>query len=137
MISFDSKLNGFVLPDPPLFKTWLKEVIKTEGKKTGNIYYAFLSDEQLLEINKNYLQHNFYTDIITFPLSNSNEIISGDIFISIDRVKENAVQNKVDFENELKRVMVHGVLHLLGYDDHSDEEKKIMRSKEDYYINLF
>ncbi len=137
MISFNSNLDGFLLPSPPLLKSWINNVISSEKKKTGQINYTFLTDEELLEINKSFLQHNFYTDIITFPTSNSEEIISGDIFISIDRVKENAESNNVTFDNELKRVIVHGVLHLLGYDDHTDNEKIIMRRKEDYYINLF
>ena len=137
MISFSSKLKGFNLENSSQFQTWLKNVIKLEGKKTGDINYLFMSDDDLLVINRQYLQHDFFTDIVTFPLSESNEIISGEIYVSVDRIKDNAEQNGVKFENELKRVIVHGVLHLLGYDDHTDDEKTMMRQKEDYYINLF
>ncbi len=136
MIIFNSKLPGFDLDDKSKIKEWLKQVIQTEGKTTGDIHYVFLSDEELLKINQQYLNHHDYTDIITFPLSESEEIIRGEIYISIDRVKENCKINNNAFHVELARVVVHGVLHLLGYDDHSEEEKRTMRSKEDYYINL-
>ena len=112
------------------------QVIRKEGKTAGDIHYVFLSDDDLLTINEQYLDHHDYTDIITFPLSESENIIRGEIYISIPRVKENSELNGTGFQKELSRVIVHGVLHLLGYDDHTDEEKQIMRSKEDYYINL-
>jgi len=136
MIIFNSKLPGFDLDDKSKFKNWLKQVIQTEGKTIGDIHYVFLSDEELLKINQQYLNHHDYTDIITFPLSESEEIIRGEIYISVDRVKENCEINNSTFQVEMSRVIVHGVLHLLGYDDHSEEEKRTMRSKEDYYINL-
>jgi probable rRNA maturation factor len=115
---------------------WLKQVIAKEGCQTGNIFYHFCSDDFLLEVNRKYLQHDYLTDIITFPLSQQPEIISGEIFISTERVRENATQMKTTFDKELSRVLVHGILHLLGYDDHSNEEKRIMRAKEDYYLSL-
>lgn len=136
MIIFDSNLAGFDLNNKSDFKNWLMQVILKEGKTAGDIHYVFLSDDDLLKINEQYLDHHDYTDIITFPLSESESIIRGEIYISIPRVKENSELNGTGFRKELSRVIVHGVLHLLGYDDHTDEEKQIMRSKEDYYINL-
>ena len=115
---------------------WINQVIETEGNKCGEINYIFVKDAYLLEINKKYLQHDTYTDIITFPESFNSNIITGEIFISLDRVLENAKKFEVDISDEFKRVLVHGILHLLGYNDKTDEEKKIMRAKEDYYINL-
>lgn len=114
---------------------WVQDAIRNSGNHCGEITYIFCSDEEVLEINQKYLQHDTYTDIITFDYS-QDDLISGDIFISIDRVKENAEQFKVSFEHELARVMIHGVLHLLGFDDHSEEEKKEMRRQEDKHISL-
>ena len=136
MISFDSNYDGFDLENKSIFQTWLKDVITQEGKTPGDIHYIFLSDSGLLEINKQFLNHHDFTDIITFPLSESEQIIRGEIYISLDRVKENASLNNVNFHQEIARVLVHGVLHLLGYNDHTKEEKNEMRSKEDYYLNL-
>jgi rRNA maturation RNase YbeY len=136
MISFDSGVRPFQPANGLKIKSWLIKVIEAERKKTGNIHYTFLSDEELLVMNQQYLNHNYFTDIITFPLSASDDIISGEIFISIDRVADNAKQNSVDFNNELFRVLVHGILHLIGYDDHSDEEKAVMREKENLYLKL-
>jgi len=136
MIIFDSNLAGFDLSNKSDLKNWLVQVIRKEGKTAGDIHYVFLSDDDLLKINEQYLDHHDYTDIITFPLSESENIIRGEIYISVHRVKENSELNGTGFRKELSRVIVHGVLHLLGYDDHTDEEKRIMRSKEDYYINL-
>ena len=118
------------------YKKWLKEVIISEQKKTGEIQYILCDDNHLLNINKTYLNHDTLTDIITFPTSDNNIIISGEIYISIDRVIENSNTHSTSFSNELSRVLVHGVLHLLGYDDHNPSDKKIMRSKEDYYLLL-
>jgi len=136
MISFDSNYNGFDLENKPIFQKWLKDVITQEGKTPGDIHYIFLSDSGLLEINQQFLNHHDYTDIITFPLSESEQIIRGEIYISLDRVKENALLNNVNFYQEFARVLVHGVLHLLDYNDHTKEEKHEMRSKENYYLNL-
>ncbi len=123
-------------PIKSYYKMWLKNVIISEGKKTGDIQYILCDDYHLLDINKTYLNHDTLTDIITFSTSDNNTIISGDIYISIDRVIENSNTHSTSFGNELSRVLVHGVLHLLGYDDHSPSDKKIMRSKEDYYLLL-
>jgi rRNA maturation RNase YbeY len=112
---------------------WIKETITSEGKVTGDISFIFCSDAYLLEVNKQYLNHDYFTDIITFDYVENN-LISGDIFISCDRVKENAAQFKTGFENELSRIIIHGVLHLLGYKDKSKKEKLRMTDKENFYL---
>lgn len=112
----------------------VKQLIEEENQETGNISVIFCSDEYLLEMNKTHLNHDYYTDIITFNYVDGN-LISGDLFISVDRVKENAVKFDVSFNEELYRVILHGVLHLVGYNDKTDEEKKVMREKENYYLN--
>ncbi len=119
-----------------LIKQWLEIVVAKEHKIAGDLHYIFCDDEQLLSINQKFLQHDTYTDIITFPTSTQPDIISGEIYVSITRVNENAKLHNVSFHDELSRVAVHGVLHLLGYEDHSLDEKKEMRSKEDYYLTL-
>lgn len=110
-------------------KSWIKSIVEKEGMKAGDISYIFCSDDYLLEINKTYLQHDYYTDIITFDYNAENKI-AGDLFISIDRVRENAEELKQSFEDELHRVIIHGVLHLLGYKDKTEKEEKLMRRKE-------
>lgn len=117
-------------------KAWLKDVILAESKKTGDINYIFCSDEYLLEVNKQYLDHDYYTDIITFDYV-EKDLISGDIFVSVDRVKENAAQYSVSFDEELRRILVHGVLHLVGYPDKEPQQKLIMTQKEDEYLSKF
>jgi len=117
-------------------KAWLKDVIKAENKKLGELNYIFCSDGFLANVNLQYLKHNTHTDIITFDTSESVHFIEGEIFISIDRVRENALKFKAAFEQELHRVMVHGVLHLVGYSDKTSQQKKIMRKKEDAYLSL-
>jgi rRNA maturation RNase YbeY len=136
MISFSSLYSEFELQNPGFFKNWLGDVILAEGRITGEIQYVFCDDEFLLSLNQTYLNHDTFTDIITFPTAVSDTILSGEIYISIPRVNENARLNKTDFENEIARVLVHGVLHLAGYKDGSDTEKIVMRAKEDYYLNL-
>jgi len=116
-------------------KPWISAVIEEEGFKEGNISYIFMSDDMLLEINKRHLNHDFYTDIITFDLSDEEKEISAEIFISTDRVMENAIQFGEIYPKEMHRVMIHGVLHLCGYNDHTEEEKSSMRKKEDYYLS--
>ena len=135
MISYYNEDISFNLKAKLLNNRWLKMVIESEIKKTGDISIIFCSDNYILDVNMKYLQHDYFTDIITFDYCEGSRI-SGDLFISIDSVRENAIHYGVDFETELDRVMVHGVLHLIGYDDHSDEDIKVMRSKEDYYLNL-
>lgn len=136
MISYSSLYSEFELQNPAFYKDWLANVILTEGKIIGEIHYVFCDDEFLLSINQAYLDHDTLTDIITFPTSSSDEILSGEIYISIPRVKENAQLNQSDFDDEIARVLVHGVLHLVGYKDGTDFEKIEMRAKEDYYLNL-
>jgi probable rRNA maturation factor len=119
-----------------IFSQWITSSIKEEGKIAGDIVYHFCSDEKILAINKTYLDHDTYTDIISFPTSNNEKIISGEIFISVDRIKENANKYDIEFYQEFKRVLIHGVLHFIGYDDHKDQDILTMRSKEDYYLNL-
>ncbi len=136
MITFTYKYPGFKLSEEPKYGTWLKSVMEKEGFIPGEIHYVFCDDSYLLKINEQYLDHHDFTDIITFSLSESPKIVRGEIFISIDRVKENAEINQAPFESELARVLVHGVLHLVGYNDHTEAEKQMMRSKENYYIIL-
>ncbi|MCT4235511.1 rRNA maturation RNase YbeY [Elizabethkingia anophelis] len=112
---------------------WLEKLILEEGKKPGDINYILCDDEYLLEINRQYLDHDYYTDIITFDYC-KGKIISGDIFLSLQRVLDNASMLETKQEEELNRVLAHGILHLCGYKDKTEEEQKTMRSKEDYYI---
>lgn len=112
---------------------WIKNVILAEGKVPGNISFIFCSDDYLLEVNRKYLNHDYFTDIVTFDYVEF-DIISGDIFISTDRIRENAAEFNTSFENELNRIMIHGVLHLLGYKDKSKKDKIQMSGKEDFYL---
>lgn len=114
----------------------LIRVAKDENRKIEHINFIFCNDEYLLKINQEYLHHDYYTDIITFDNSEKKGIIESDIFISIDRIKENAFLNSVDFYQELFRVMIHGVLHLVGFNDKSPGDKKIMTEKENAYLSL-
>ncbi|MDQ0475906.1 rRNA maturation RNase YbeY [Chryseobacterium sp. MDT2-18] len=114
---------------------WLKKLITLEEKKVGKINYIFLSDEGLLKINRDFLQHDYYTDIITFDYV-KGKIISADIFVSLPRISDNAISHAKDFNSELHRVLAHGLLHLCGYKDKTDEEKSEMRNKEDFYLNI-
>lgn len=135
MISFNYELD-FTLDNEQEYEDWLSEVITSESKTEGEINYIFCDDDYLLEINQQYLDHDTLTDIISFDYSIGNDL-HGDIFISIDRVKENALDFNVSFEEELKRVLVHGILHYCGYKDKSESEEKLMRQKEDEKIKMF
>lgn len=115
-------------------KNWIENIIISEGKKTGEINYIFCDDEYLLQVNKEYLQHDYYTDIITFDYV-KGKTISGDIFVSLPRIFDNAETLSKDFDSEFFRVLAHGILHLCGYKDKTDEEISEMRNKEDYYLN--
>jgi rRNA maturation RNase YbeY len=134
MILFHSETT-FQLKQKISVKKWIKETIVKEGKTTKDINFIFCDDYFLHEKNRAYLGHDTFTDIITFDYSD-RDLISGDIFISIDRVRENAPINNAPFENELSRVIIHGILHLLGYKDKGKKEKEIMREKEDFYLSL-
>ena len=114
---------------------WLKMVAGSEIRKIGDINVIFCSDNYILDVNMKYLQHDYFTDIITFDYC-EGKILSGDLFISVDSVRENSIEFGTDFEEELHRVIVHGVLHLIGYDDHTEEDKKMMRQKENYYLQM-
>ena len=127
--------NSFTLKNKRKIKNWLKDTIVNERKKVGDINYIFCSKEYLKKMNNDYLTKNYETDVISFDFSNDNKI-SGDIYISSETVKKNSIIFNVCFDNELKRVMVHGLLHLLNYNDKSKQELKIMREKENFYINL-
>jgi len=135
MISFNYE-NEFELPNEDQIATWISHVILSENKKVGEINYIFCDDEYLLNLNEQYLDHDTLTDIISFDYSIGNEI-HGDIFISTERVLENSADFKVTFEEELQRVLVHGVLHYCGYKDKSDSDELIMRNKEDEKIKMF
>ncbi len=119
-----------------LISRWLKNIIIQHSKVQGDISYIFCDDNYLLDLNFRYLNHNYYTDIITFDYVEGTTV-SGDIYISIERVKDNAVKFGVNLENEYLRVMVHGVLHLLSYNDKSDSEKEFMRNLESDYLALY
>ena len=116
-----------------IVSAWIKNVILAEGKVPGNISFIFCSDDYLLEVNRKYLNHDYFTDIVTFDYVEL-DIISGDIFISTDRIRENAVEFNTSFENELSRIMIHGILHLLGYKDKSKKDKLQMTGKENFYL---
>ena len=114
---------------------WISKVCIDENYNLGDISLIFCSDEYLLDMNRTHLDHDYYTDIITFDYTD-NQIVSGDLFISIDRVRDNASDFNVSFEHELHRVIIHGVLHLCGYKDKSDDEEKLMRTKENNALSL-
>ena len=122
--------------DSEFFVLWLQKVVKEEGLELGDICLVFCSDLELLEMNKTYLQHDYFTDILTFDYC-LDSVVSGDLFMSIDRIIDNATTLSEDYLKELKRVCVHGVLHLCGYKDKTDTESIIMRGKEEYYITKF
>ncbi len=135
MISYYKEDTDFIFKGKTLNNRWLRMVAGSEVRRVGDISIIFCSDNYILDVNMRYLQHDYFTDIITFDYCEGDRL-SGDLFISVDSVRENALFYGTTFENELNRVMVHGILHLIGYDDHTDEEKKVMRSKEDYYLSL-
>ena len=116
---------------PQSVKLWIEEIVEKHGKTVGELYYYFCSDEKLLEINRERLGHDFYTDIVTFPLTDCETVLSSEFCISVDRIKENAVTFGRTYESELHRVIIHGVLHLIGFDDLTDEEEIEMREKEE------
>lgn len=135
MVSYFLQDIDFVFKHKRLNNSWLKLVAESEIKKLGNINIIFCSDNYILDVNVKYLGHDYFTDIITFDYC-EKDILSGDLFISIDTVRDNAEFYKTEFNDELNRVLVHGLLHLIGYDDHTPEEQKIMREKENYYLEL-
>ncbi len=131
-VSFHFEDVSFELPDEQKLSDWLQGVAETEGKPFVELNYIFCSDERLREMNLEFLDHDYYTDVITFPYA--EDAIHGDVFISSERVADNAQNLGLTFEQELCRVLVHGVLHLAGYLDKSEEAEKVMREKEDFYL---
>jgi len=115
---------------------WIKSVAEIHNRKVGDISYIFCSDNRILEINNEYLRHDYYTDIITFDYSEGNTI-SGDIFISLDTVRSNSVEYKTDYEEELRRVIIHGILHLCGINDKTHDQQKEMTLKENQALEIF
>jgi probable rRNA maturation factor len=134
-IEFNNIDYSYVLKGKRLLKSWIQQTIKKEKRSTGNLSFNFCSDEYLLQVNRDHLNHDYYTDIITFDFC-ENKTVSGDIYISIDRVKENAKTERKTTSNELCRVIIHGVLHLCGYKDKKPADARLMRQKEDYYLSL-
>jgi rRNA maturation RNase YbeY len=134
IINLGVKIPGFI--SKKSLKEFLKKLASNEDKQLKDISVVFTDDDYLLEVNKQYLNHDYYTDVITFDYS-SDPYVSGDIMISLDRVKDNAEALKVSFEDELYRVVFHGLLHLCGYKDKSDTDEKLMRTKENFYLDLF
>jgi len=132
MINFNTE-NDFVLENPASAKLWLAEVLAEEKMELGDVNYIFCDDSYLHKINVDFLQHDTLTDIISFDYT-QGVVVSGDIFISTERVADNAKDYNTAFKNELSRVMVHGILHYCGYKDKSEDDAKLMRQKEDYYI---
>jgi probable rRNA maturation factor len=135
MISFNYE-SDFSLEHEEVYASWIETIVESENKILGEISYIFCDDEYLHSVNMQYLNHDTLTDIISFDYT-EGDIISGDIFVSIERVEDNAKDFNVSFEEELKRVLAHGVLHYCGYKDKSDEDALLMRSKEEEKINLF
>lgn len=135
MIYFNNIDSKYLIKEKRKISNWIKSCITEEGKIIDNISFNLCSDEYILQLNNEALQHDYYTDIITFELNEKDEPIEGDIYISIDRVKDNAKTLNITLINELHRVLIHGVLHLCGYKDKSKKEELLMREKENYYLN--
>ncbi|WP_338793300.1 rRNA maturation RNase YbeY [Bernardetia sp. MNP-M8] len=135
-INFFSEEIDFELENEEKTSDWIQKIAHKEGFVVSSINYIFCDDEYLHKINMEYLNHDTYTDIITFDNSEQEQVLEADIFISVERVKENSAELKTTFQQEIHRVMVHGLLHLTGNDDHSTEDKKLMREKEDEALQL-
>lgn len=123
----------YVYPEEEHLQKWINDCVVAEGKELGPINIIFCSDSYLLEYNKTYLQHDYYTDIITFEYEQNP--IEGDLYISIDRVRDNAISREIQLQDEVDRVVIHGILHLLGYADKTEDEKKNITLKEDFYLS--
>jgi rRNA maturation RNase YbeY len=135
-VLFQNQEIQFQLSDKIKIKSWIKTIVELEKKILGQINFVFTSDAELLKTNIEFLNHNTYTDIITFDYC-EGKLINGDIIISIERVKENAQKFKVDFDSEVKRVIIHGVLHLCGYKDKSTKDTEVMKGKENWALKKF
>ena len=136
-VSFHNADIAFKLAAKTALKNFITSSFEKEAKKKLIISYVFCSDEYLLGINKSFLKHDYYTDIITFPLSETDKKVESEIYISVDRIRDNATKLKVPFEHELHRVIFHGVLHLIGYKDKTKEQKDLMRKAEEKWIRAF
>ena len=135
MISYFFEDTDFIFKGKTLNNRWLRLVAESEIRRIGQISIIFCSDNYILDVNQKYHQHDYFTDIITFDYCEGDRL-SGDLFISVDKVRENAIEYGTDFNEELNRVIVHGVLHLIGYDDHEEDDIAMMRKKENYYLSL-
>ena len=135
MISYFFEDTDFQFKNKTLNNRWLKLVAESEIRRIGQISIIFCSDNYILDVNQQYLQHDYFTDIITFDYC-EGDMISGDLFISVETVRENSLEYGTEFSEELNRVIVHGILHLIGYDDHNDDDIAMMRKKENYYLSL-
>jgi probable rRNA maturation factor len=135
-ISFHIQHIDFKLKQGTRIRSWVKTIIELEKKQVGQLNFVFTSDEDLLKVNQQFLKHDTYTDIITFDYTEGKKL-SADIMISIDRVEENAKKLKIDFQEELRRVIIHGVLHLCGYKDKSKADAELMRKKENWALRRF
>ncbi len=135
MISYYFEDTDFVFKEKNLNGRWLRMVAESEVKRLGDISIIFCSDNYILDVNHRYLEHDYFTDIITFDYCEGDRL-SGDLFISVDSVRENSLEYGTEFKDELNRVIVHGILHLIGYDDHTDEDVMTMREKENYYLDI-
>ncbi|MCX6284022.1 MAG: rRNA maturation RNase YbeY [Bacteroidetes bacterium] len=136
-IHFFSQGCRFLIKDKKEIRGWIEEVIQREDRIPGEINFIFMDDAALLNYNLKYLNTNTYTDIITFPLSDEEQVISGDVYISIERVEENAKRYKVNFKEELRRILIHGVLHLIGYEDILVNDKRKMTRLENKFLKLY
>ena len=136
-MSIDFVYNtDFELSNKEQVSDWVLRVVNSKGYKLGNIVYAFFNDEDLKDLNIKFLSHDYYTDVISFD-ETADQVVSGNIAISVDRVKENATQIGVDFEEEMHRVMIHGVLHFIGFNDKTSSEKKEIREQEALALSMF
>ena len=134
MIRFFNEDVPYKLTQKQATRQWLKQQAEAEGYTVGDLNYIFCSDDYVLQVNRDYLQHDYYTDIITFDQSEEDDKLEGDIFISVDRVADNAQQLGISAEQEMRRVLAHGMLHLCGYGDKTDEEAAQMRAKEEEWM---
>ena len=135
MVTYYTEETSFAFKEKRLTSRWLKLVAESEVRRLGDISIIFCSDNYILDVNMKYLRHDYFTDIITFDYCEGNRL-NGDLFISVDSVRENASFYGTEFADELNRVIVHGILHLIGYDDHAEEDIAVMRAKENYYLSL-
>lgn len=135
-INFFGEDTDFELTHKEIISSWIAHTITAENHQLSELNYIFCSDEYLLQINVDYLQHDYYTDVITFDNSEEEGVVEGDIFISIDRIADYAQDQGIPFETELRRVIIHGVLHLVGYNDKTDAQQEEMTEKENAYLSL-